>query len=57
VESTEVIYEDLLIKFTISLGISEIDDSLKSHTEWLEQSDKALYQSKEGGRNRSTLFK
>jgi diguanylate cyclase len=57
VEATEVIYEDLLIKFTISLGISEINDSLKSHTEWLEQADKALYQSKEGGRNRSTLFK
>lgn len=57
VEAADFIYEDLLIKITISLGISEINDSMKEHAEWLEQADKALYQSKEGGRNRSTLFK
>ncbi|MCW8883560.1 MAG: GGDEF domain-containing protein [Sedimenticola sp.] len=56
VEATEVFYEDQLIKFTISLGVSEISENINSHTEWLEQADKALYESKEGGRNRTTLY-
>ncbi|MCW8945134.1 MAG: GGDEF domain-containing protein [Sedimenticola sp.] len=57
IEATVVTYEDLEIKFTISLGVSEISEKLSTHTEWLEQADKALYESKEGGRNRTTLHK
>ncbi len=57
VETTVVTYEDQEIKFTISLGVSEISEKLSTHSEWLEQADKALYESKEGGRNRTTLHK
>ncbi|MCW8890922.1 MAG: diguanylate cyclase [Sedimenticola sp.] len=57
IEAIVVTYEDQEIKFTISLGVSEISEKLSTHTEWLEQADKALYESKEGGRNRTTLYK
>jgi diguanylate cyclase (GGDEF)-like protein len=44
------------IKFTISLGVSEIDTSITNHRAWIERADQALYQSKEGGRNRYTVI-
>ncbi|WP_428606969.1 diguanylate cyclase [Sedimenticola sp.] len=56
IESVTVNYENLQINFCISLGVAEISKNIDSHTAWLEQADKALYQSKEGGRNRATLY-
>ena len=56
VEAAEVNYDGEQIKFKISLGISEISNDVKDHSSWLEQADKALYQSKEGGRNRTTVY-
>lgn len=44
------------IKFKISLGLSELNKDIKDHKEWLEQSDQALYYSKENGRNQTTLY-
>jgi diguanylate cyclase len=55
-EQTPVAYDGQHIEFTISLGIAEISGQLSRHTDWLEQADKALYQSKEGGRNRATVY-
>ncbi len=55
VEATRVDYEGQEIRFCISLGVAEVSKALDSHTAWLEQADKSLYQSKEGGRNRATL--
>ncbi len=51
-----VVYEEFSIDFTISLGISEINEKMKGAKVWLEQADQALYQSKESGRNKSTIF-
>ena len=45
-----------MIKFTISLGISQLDDKISNYKAWLEGSDKALYISKESGRNRTTIY-
>lgn len=45
------------ITYTISLGVCEFDASIPSHTQWLESADKALYQSKQSGRNQTTCFK
>ena len=42
---------------TISLGISQLTPELSAPGTWLEQADKALYQSKEGGRNRTTIYR
>jgi diguanylate cyclase len=52
VESHTVCYGREAIRFTISLGLAEIRYTSGGYTAWLEQSDKALYRSKEGGRNR-----
>ncbi len=44
------------IKFTISIGISEINTDSSSYMDWLRQSDKALYYSKENGRNQCAAY-
>lgn len=44
------------ISVTISLGIAEFDDIIQSHVELMERADKALYESKKAGRNRSTIY-
>jgi len=50
-------YNDIDISYTISLGIAEIDESIKTHEAWIECADAALYQSKqEGGRNCVTVY-
>jgi diguanylate cyclase (GGDEF)-like protein len=56
IEQTTVIHEGVEIKFTISLGIAEFDPEQGNHSQWLERADKALYVSKETGRNSSTIF-
>lgn len=57
VENSVVIYNDLEIKYTISLGIAEIERSYNDVSQWLEHADNALYQSKEHGRNQVTIYK
>jgi len=54
VEALEVITEDnKVIKFTISLGIEQVNDDINSLDELLKQSDIALYEAKKTGRNKS----
>ncbi len=55
VDESIVKYNDIDLKYTISLGISEIDASIKSHNEWIECADAALYTSKETGRNKVSM--
>ncbi|WP_420555021.1 diguanylate cyclase [Neptuniibacter marinus] len=56
VESLTVQYGEHLINCSISLGVSELNLEVQSATAWLEQADKALYKSKQNGRNKVTLF-
>ncbi|USD66590.1 sensor domain-containing diguanylate cyclase [Vibrio sp. SCSIO 43136] len=56
VEAGIVDYEGEPIRYTISLGICQIDPDMESHTQWLEAADKALYTSKQSGRNLSTIY-
>jgi len=55
IENMTVFAEGHQVRFTISLGVSELNDSLHDHRNWIERADQALYKSKEGGRNRCTL--
>lgn len=48
-------YNDIEIKYTISIGISEIDESIKNPEAWIECADAALYRSKETGRNKVSM--
>ncbi len=43
------------IKYTISLGVCAFDKRFTNHAEWLENADKALYESKRAGRNQTTV--
>ncbi|MDB6060626.1 MAG: hypothetical protein JWM78_729 [Verrucomicrobiaceae bacterium] len=45
-----------MVKFTISLGISELHGNIESANSWLERADKALYRAKTGGRNQTQIF-
>jgi len=56
IENETVIYEEFKINYTVSLGIAELQPDCESYLQWLEQSDKALYQCKEGGRNQSKVY-
>ncbi|MAG76589.1 MAG: diguanylate cyclase [Colwelliaceae bacterium] len=56
VEASVVKYNDIDLKYTISAGVSEINEAISTYEAWIECADAALYQSKEGGRNRVTTF-
>lgn len=44
------------LQFTVSLGVACLDSRMNTHTELIERADKALYKSKENGRNRTTVI-
>jgi diguanylate cyclase (GGDEF)-like protein len=52
IEDSVVTYNDIDLKYTVSLGIAEIDSSIKNFQAWIECADAALYKSKETGRNK-----
>jgi diguanylate cyclase (GGDEF)-like protein len=55
VSEAVVKYNDIEITYTISIGISEIETSIKDHEAWIECADAALYRSKETGRNKVSM--
>ncbi|KMT66452.1 GGDEF domain-containing protein [Catenovulum maritimum] len=57
IEDSVVQYQDQKFKYTVSLGVAELTKNIKSHSEWIESADQALYQSKENGRNCATIYK
>ena len=56
VERLSIFVEGHEIKFTISLGIAELDDQIHDHRSWIEKADHALYRSKATGRNCCTML-
>lgn len=56
IEATAVRYEQHLMNITVSLGISELNDTIASPTLWIECADRGLYHAKENGRNQSVIF-
>jgi len=56
IEALTVKFEDLKIKFTISIGIAEFNEKITDHIGWLGASDKALYYCKENGRNQVHIY-
>ena len=57
VEASMVVYNGIEIKYTISIGIAEILPTYESVHQWLVNVDKALYESKNNGRNTITIYK
>ena len=56
VENLVVQVDQNKIKFTISLGVAEINAAIEDHTHWIKCADAALYASKRGGRNQSKVY-
>lgn len=56
IEQLTIYTEGHEIKFTVSLGVAELNDQLHDHRHWIERADQGLYRSKEGGRNRCTML-
>lgn len=51
----QIDHEGEVLHVTVSLGVASLDESMPNHTLLIEAADKALYQSKENGRNRTTV--
>ena len=56
IEKMTVRYADFTIKITITLGVAKFDHRLGADRS-IQMADKALYQGKEGGRNRVIVWK
>ncbi len=56
VEEMETLYQDNLLKITVSLGIATFDDAYSEEDNLLKRVDTALYKSKNNGRNRSSFI-
>jgi diguanylate cyclase len=55
VEKCIVVYDEINILFTVSIGISGFKHTHKDSSQWLHTADKALYQAKTAGKNRVIL--
>ena len=51
VEAMIVKYAGVEVNFTISIGVAELDVSVKSAENWIGKADSALYEAKNNGRN------
>lgn len=54
IEAHRFVYAGTQIRQTISMGVSEINDAWRAPQNLLDDADRKLYQSKNGGRNRVT---
>lgn len=55
VQETVVPYGGQRIQFTISLGVALLEDDCQRYEQLIERADAALYDSKESGRNRTSI--
>jgi len=56
IESLVIEHDEHKVRYTISLGIAELDSSMTEPTQWIEHADKGLYQAKNSGRNNSVIY-
>lgn len=57
IEESEVLYDEKILKATISIGITQFDQSLDyNSTDFIERADRALYESKRNGRNTVSIL-
>jgi len=56
IESTPFKYKHSEIKMTVSIGFARSNNDFSNHERWIEAADKALYHSKNTGRNKVTFY-
>ncbi|MCP5464668.1 MAG: GGDEF domain-containing protein [Deltaproteobacteria bacterium] len=53
IEAEQILYDDKIIKVTVSIGVSTVqDNNFRDYVSLIKEADRYLYQSKGGGRNR-----
>jgi diguanylate cyclase (GGDEF)-like protein len=57
IESQHITFDGKDVHWTISIGIAGFNASMKSHKEWIEAADQALYSAKRNGRNQAVILK
>ncbi|MEO0184869.1 MAG: diguanylate cyclase [candidate division WOR-3 bacterium] len=57
INKSEVVFNQVKIKFTISAGIAHYPKDAKNRIDLIEQADRALYSAKESGRNKIVIAK
>lgn len=55
VEQSVLIHNDIDVRYTISVGVAEVEPSITSYEAWLERADRGLYLAKKSGRNQVSL--
>lgn len=55
-ELLEVVHDNQTIAVTISLGVAELQPDIQDHEQWVTLADRALYHSKENGRNQYSIY-
>ena len=56
IETSPAKYKEHTMNMAISVGIACFDNEFKDHERWIEAADKALYHSKETGRNKVSVY-
>jgi diguanylate cyclase (GGDEF)-like protein len=56
IETSPAKYNEHTVHMAISVGIACFDNAFKDHERWIEAADKALYHSKETGRNKVSVY-
>ncbi len=56
IESLNITHDGHTFSFTASIGIAALHANTLTAQQWLENSDKALFLSKENGRNQTTIY-
>ena len=56
IEAQVVTHDGRDIKYTISLGIAQLVNTMTDYKQWIVCADKALYTAKKGGRNQSVVY-
>jgi diguanylate cyclase (GGDEF)-like protein len=54
--NTKITHNNETIEITLSFGLTEINSDIKRHDQWIDTADKALYKSKQNGRNQATVL-
>lgn len=57
IESQCVTHDGNAIKYTISLGIAELNGTMTDYKQWIVCADRALYEAKKNGRNQTAIYK
>lgn len=54
--NTKITHNNETIEITLSFGLTEINSDITRHDQWIDTADKALYKSKQNGRNQATVL-